>query len=91
MGNNPDTFARPLNLSVLALAQHQFQHPDESRRALEEASQLINSPPADDKKRHHDRQIAQILFREGEVLINGIGFLIRLSIDYFSGNETSSR
>jgi hypothetical protein len=54
------------------LAQHQLQHPDEARRALEAASQLINRLQADDKKNgHHDRQIAQILFREAEVLING--------------------
>jgi len=44
------------------LAQHQLQHPDESRRALEEALQLINRLQADDNnKGHHDRQIAQTL------------------------------
>jgi tetratricopeptide (TPR) repeat protein len=68
----PLDFAHTLNLAVRAMAQHQLEHPEEARRALDEASQLINRLQSDDKvKGDHDLLIAQILFHEAEALING--------------------
>ena len=68
----PIDVAHALNLAVRAMAQHQLQHPDEARTALDEASQLITRLQADDKNnRDHDLLIARILFREAEALING--------------------
>lgn len=68
----PTDVPHALNEAVLALAQHQLQHPDEARTALEEVSQLIarlKASPA--RKGDHDLLIAEILFREAEVRING--------------------
>ncbi len=68
----PPDFAHAMNLAVLALAQHQLQHPDEARKALEEASQLVIHLKDDSKnKGHHDLLIAQILLREAEAKITG--------------------
>ena len=66
----PENSAHAINLAVLALAQHQLKHPDEARKALDEASQVIRSLQAIDKN-HHDLLIAEILYREAEVTING--------------------
>ncbi len=57
--------AHALNLAVLALAQHQLQHPDEARKALDEASQVIQRLQAIDKN-HHDLLIAEILSQGAE-------------------------
>lgn len=68
----PSELCHPMNLAVLALAQHQLQHPDAAQTALEEASQLITRLKADtNKKGDHDLLIAEILCREAEALING--------------------
>ena len=67
----PPERAHAMNLAVLAMAHHQLQHPEESRRVLEQASQLIDRLNADESKLDHDLLIAQILHREAEALING--------------------
>lgn len=59
-----------LNLAVLAMAQHQLQHPDEARRALDEASQLITRLREDPRKKgEHDVLIAQIMLAEAEAVL----------------------
>lgn len=62
--------AHAMNMALLALAQQQRKHPEEARRALDEASQVINRLQADARRRDHDLQIAQILFREADALLN---------------------
>jgi hypothetical protein len=70
--SKPAESAHAKNLAVRAMAQRQLQHPEESQRALEEASQLIKRLHADDtNKGDHDLLIAQILVHEAEALING--------------------
>jgi tetratricopeptide (TPR) repeat protein len=69
---NPRDSVQALNLAVLAMAQHQLKHPDESRRAFEEATQITTRLEADpNNKTNHDVLIALILFREASALING--------------------
>jgi tetratricopeptide (TPR) repeat protein len=68
----PGKLLHALNLSVLAMAQHELQHADEAQASLVEASQLIprlNEYPGN--KGHQDLLIAEILFREAEAKING--------------------
>ncbi|MHB0961334.1 MAG: nSTAND1 domain-containing NTPase [Pirellulaceae bacterium] len=68
----PSERAHALNLAVLAMAQHQLQHPDEARRALEEVSQVITRlEEASNYKVDHDLLIGEILFREAQSLIHG--------------------
>ncbi len=63
----PTDLCQPMNLAVLALAEHQLHHPDEARTALKEASQLITRLKANlAKGSHFDLQIAEILYREAE-------------------------
>ncbi len=70
--HKPTEFCHVLNLVVRAIAQHQLQRPEEARRALDEASQLIDRLQADDKnKGDHDLLIARILQREAEGQIKG--------------------
>jgi len=59
-----------MNLTILAMAQQELRHPDEARRAVDEAAQLIERLRAGDRN-HHDLLIAEILFREAEALIDG--------------------
>jgi eukaryotic-like serine/threonine-protein kinase len=69
---NPIGSTQAVNLAVLAMAQHQLQHPDEARRALQEASQITARLPADaNNPDHSDTLIAQILLREADALIDG--------------------
>ena len=69
--SNPTSFSRAMNLTVLALAQHQLRHPDETRTALDEASQLIARLKADPaNKGTPDLLIAEILFREAEATMS---------------------
>ena len=68
----PGDMTHALNLAVLAMAQHQLQHPDEARRALVEAAQLTDRLQSDaSSKGDFDLLIAQILLREAQTLING--------------------
>jgi hypothetical protein len=70
--NKPGGPTRALNLAVLALAQHQLQHPLEAQAALKEALQLIASlRELPDQKNHHDVLIAEILIREAQTIIKG--------------------
>ena len=57
-----------MNLAILAMAQHELQHPEEARTAIEEAAELIDRLRAGDEN-HHDVLIAQILYREAEALM----------------------
>jgi WD40 repeat protein/serine/threonine protein kinase len=69
--HKPTGFYHLLNLSVLAMAQHQLQRPEDARRSLAEASKLLVGLRAQKgNNRHHDLLIGQILFREAETLIN---------------------
>jgi len=68
--HQPNDYAHAMNLTILAMAQHELQHPDEARIAVEEATQLIERLRAGDRN-HHDLLIAEILFREAEALIDG--------------------
>jgi len=65
----PAEVAHASNLAILALAEHQLQHPDEACRALDDARQAIQLLQADPSKRDHDLLIAEILFHEAEALI----------------------
>jgi tetratricopeptide (TPR) repeat protein len=68
----PGDFTHALNLAVLAMAQHRLQHPEDARRALEEAVQLTDRLRSDaNNKGSHDLLIAQILLHEAQALING--------------------
>jgi tetratricopeptide (TPR) repeat protein len=68
----PGDLTHALNLAVLAMAQHQLQHPDEARRALAEAVELTDRPQSDaGSNGDFDLLIAQILLREAQALING--------------------
>ncbi len=68
----PAEFAHAMNLAVLAMAQHRLKHPEESRRALLEVSQVIKRLRADAQNNgEHDLLIAEILFREAETVIQG--------------------
>ncbi len=66
--NPADHNNHAINLAVLALAQHQLQHPDEARQALDEAAEVIQRLQAIDKN-NSDLLIAEILFREAEALM----------------------
>jgi tetratricopeptide (TPR) repeat protein len=67
---SPSDLSQALNLAVLAMAQHELDHPDEAAAALAEASQLITRLKEDpNNKGHHDLLIAEILFREAEAKI----------------------
>jgi tetratricopeptide (TPR) repeat protein len=68
---NPRDNIEAQALAVLAMAQHQLKHPEEARRALDEAAQLATRLEADpNHKTQHDVLIAQILLREAQALIN---------------------
>jgi WD40 repeat protein/tetratricopeptide (TPR) repeat protein len=68
----PDDMPHALNLAVLAMAQHQLQHPDEARLALAEAVELTDRPQSEaGSNGDFDLLIAQILLREAQTLING--------------------
>jgi tetratricopeptide (TPR) repeat protein len=68
----PDEIPHAMNLAVRAMAEHQLRHPEEARRALEAASQLINRLQADAKnKGNPDALDVQILYREAEALLSG--------------------
>jgi len=68
---NPLNFIQAMNLTILAMAQHQLRHPDEAARALGEASQVTNGLPADTEHGGHpDTMIAHVLLREAEALIH---------------------
>jgi tetratricopeptide (TPR) repeat protein len=66
----PSDLLYALNLSVLAMAQHQLQHADEARRALAEAVQLTDRLRSQHKG-DFNLLITQILLREAQVLLNG--------------------
>ena len=69
---NPSELSHAFNLALIALAQHQLQHPDEARKSLEQASQLITSVKGNPANiGNHDLLIAEILFREAAAKING--------------------
>lgn len=71
---NPAEVSHAFNLALVAAAQHQLQHPDEARKALEEALLVITRLKEDPGQRiNHDLLIAEILFREAEAKINGSG------------------
>ena len=65
--NSPSKLARALGLAVLALAQHELEKPEEARTALADISDLL----ANSDGSHWDWQMADILRREAEALING--------------------
>jgi WD40 repeat protein/tetratricopeptide (TPR) repeat protein len=65
----PGELTHALSLAVLALAEHQLNHPTEAKKALAEASQVIKRLEAIDGN-SHDLLIAEILFREAEAKIN---------------------
>ena len=67
----PDDLAQAVNLTVRAMAQHQLQHLDEARRALDEASQLTGLQADANDKGDFNLLIAQILLREADALITG--------------------
>ena len=70
--HKPEDFAHAINLTVLAMARHQLKDPEEARKALDEAFQIINRLKSDKNNiANHDLLIPQILFREAEKLING--------------------
>ena len=65
-------FAHAMNLVGFALAQHQHQHPEEARKALDQASQLISQLQTDEtKKGSPDLRIAEVLLHEAEAKIKG--------------------
>jgi hypothetical protein len=66
----PTDHCHALNLPVLAMAEHELKHPDEARKALDEAGQLIERLQSSDRT-HHDLLIAEILFREAEAKLGG--------------------
>jgi tetratricopeptide (TPR) repeat protein len=66
----PGDFTHALNLTVLAMAQHQLKHPEDARRALKEAVQLTDRLRSDPNKDNVNLMIAQILLREAQALIN---------------------
>lgn len=68
----PAEVTHAFNLALVAAARHQLQHPDEARKALEEALLVITRLKEDPGVRiDHDLLIAEILFREAETLIKG--------------------
>jgi WD40 repeat protein len=67
----PGDTTHALNLAVLAMAQHQLQHPGQARRALAEAVELTDRLQSDaSSKGEFDLLIAQILLREAQALID---------------------
>ena len=68
--HKPNDHAHAMNLAILAMAQHELQHPDEASMAIEEAELLLKRLQAGGRD-HHDVLIAEILFREAEALMNG--------------------
>ena len=68
----PHEFAHAFNLAVRAMAEHRLRHPEEARRALEAASQLINRFEADAKNKGIPAPLdVQTLYREAEALLSG--------------------
>ena len=68
----PEELPHAMNLAVRAMAEHQLRHPEEARRALEAASQLINRLQADAKKKGIQAALdVPILYREAEALLSG--------------------
>lgn len=66
----PGELPRAMILAVLAMAQHQLQHSQEARAALDETSKLLTNLDKDPgNKANHDFLIAKMLFREAEQLI----------------------
>jgi len=65
----PNDFAHAMNMAVLAMAQHDLTRSDEARASLEEASQVITELQTANRN-NHDLLIAEILFREAQMLIN---------------------
>jgi len=70
--SKPQELTRAMNLALVAMAEHQLQHPDRARRVLDEASQLVarreSNPINNDSP---NLMIAQILLREAQALVNG--------------------
>jgi ribosomal 50S subunit-associated protein YjgA (DUF615 family) len=69
--HKPAEVAHALNLNILALAQIRLERLDAARQTLKAAQEAIERLQADPGKRDHDLLIAQVLYRETEVLING--------------------
>ena len=70
--NNPTDFSHAMKLAVLAMAQHELDHPDESAAALAEASQLITRLRENSaNKVHPGLLITEGLFREANAKIGG--------------------
>ncbi len=68
---NSRDFLRAVNLTVLAMAQHQLQHADLAHSALAEATNVTGRlPTAANLPSHHDTLIARILLREAQTLID---------------------
>jgi tetratricopeptide (TPR) repeat protein len=66
----PSAFTRVLNFAILAMAEHQRQHSEEARRALDEAVRLYSRLQVDGNNRgHHDLLIAEILLQEARGLV----------------------
>jgi WD40 repeat protein/Flp pilus assembly protein TadD len=66
--HKPTDYAHALNLAILAMAQHELQHPNEAHDAVEEAAQVIERLRTGDRN-HHDLLIAEILLQEAEALL----------------------
>lgn len=70
--HNPSDVIRAMNQAILAMAQHELKHSDAAGRALDGASQLIAGlRELPGSRMHPDLMIAEILFREAEVRIQG--------------------
>jgi tetratricopeptide (TPR) repeat protein len=70
-GANAGSQMHALNLVVLAMAHHRLKNPEESRRALEEARQLIRDLQAQAEiATGHDTLIPRILLNEAETLLD---------------------
>lgn len=68
----PIDLTRSLTLSLLAMARQKLQQSDAARKALDEASQLIERLGADAANAGNvDLQIARILYAEAQALISG--------------------
>jgi len=67
----PTPHAHLLNLAILALAEHQLGHREQSRLAFEELSRLIATIRAASRNLDHDFLIAEILLKEADATIHG--------------------
>ena len=70
--NSPVTYAKALNLPLLALTQYRLGNKEAADQAMSSATQLFKQLRADEaNKYHHDVMIAEVLFEEATKTIAG--------------------